>query len=270
VSDAVTGHGTAPVDRGVARRLDLRDALLLALAFSAGLFEAICFLSFGKVFTAFQTGNVVFLGLVGAGTRPPLGPEPVTVVVSLVAFAAGAALAMPVLRAFDGEAEIGDDQVVEVWSRRVSVVLALALAGQVAFLLLWLADRPSAPADASAAVLVALSAAAMGLQMNAVRRLHVPGVSTTAATATYVGLVSGLASRSLQPRAAARLAAVLVCIVVGALVGDLLLDSARAWAPVPAVAATALVVAVAWVSWPGRPPAPPGTRSPATSSGPSQ
>ena len=63
--------------------LELRDWLLVALAFSAGAYEAICFLSFGKVFTGVQTGNLVFLGFIVAGTRPPVGPHPVTVVVSI-------------------------------------------------------------------------------------------------------------------------------------------------------------------------------------------
>jgi uncharacterized membrane protein YoaK (UPF0700 family) len=41
--------------------LAVRDWLLVALSFSSGIYEAIYFLSFGKVFTAFQTGNLVFL-----------------------------------------------------------------------------------------------------------------------------------------------------------------------------------------------------------------
>jgi len=63
------------VDRAAAHArpsaLAVRDSLLVGLAFSAGIYEAICFLSFGKVFTGFQTGNLVFLGLGLAGTRPP-------------------------------------------------------------------------------------------------------------------------------------------------------------------------------------------------------
>ena len=85
--------------------LAIRDWLLVALSFSTGIYEAICFLSFGKVFAAFQTGNIVFLGLGVAGTRPPAGANPVTAVISLAAFAAGAALAMPILKAFDGNQE---------------------------------------------------------------------------------------------------------------------------------------------------------------------
>jgi uncharacterized membrane protein YoaK (UPF0700 family) len=49
--------------------LEVRDWLLVALAFSAGAYEAICFLSFGKVFTGVQTGNLMFLGFILAGTR---------------------------------------------------------------------------------------------------------------------------------------------------------------------------------------------------------
>lgn len=85
----------------------------MALSFSTGAYEAISFLTFGKVFTAFQTGNIMFLGLGVAGTRPPAGPNPVTVVISLAAFAAGAALAMLVLKAFDGDQEIEDNRVVQ-------------------------------------------------------------------------------------------------------------------------------------------------------------
>jgi uncharacterized membrane protein YoaK (UPF0700 family) len=95
----------APADRIVDRAathatpalIAVRDRLLVALAFSSGIYEAICFLSFGKVFSGFQTGNIVFLGLGAAGTRPPFGPDPVRVVTSLVAFAAGAVLAVWIL-----------------------------------------------------------------------------------------------------------------------------------------------------------------------------
>jgi uncharacterized membrane protein YoaK (UPF0700 family) len=59
-------------------------------------------------------------------------------------------------------------------------------------------------------ILVVLAAFAMGLQINAVRFLHVPGVSTTAVTATFIALVSAVATWSLEAHAARRLAGVLV------------------------------------------------------------
>jgi hypothetical protein len=71
------------VDRAAAHatptELAVRDWLLAGLSFSAGMYEAICFLAFGKVFAGFQTGNLVFLGFGVAGTHAPAGPNPVTV-----------------------------------------------------------------------------------------------------------------------------------------------------------------------------------------------
>jgi MFS family permease len=48
-----------------------------------------------KVFTAAMTGNLVLLGIGVASTHRPAGPNAVTVVISLAAFAAGVALAIP-------------------------------------------------------------------------------------------------------------------------------------------------------------------------------
>jgi len=41
----------------------LRDLLLMAVTVLSGAIEAISFLALGKVFTAFTSGNTVFLGL---------------------------------------------------------------------------------------------------------------------------------------------------------------------------------------------------------------
>jgi uncharacterized membrane protein YoaK (UPF0700 family) len=225
--------------------LEVRDWLLVALAFSAGAYEAICFLSFGKVFTSVQTGNLVFLGFIAAGTRPPVGPHPVTVVVSILAFAAGAALAMPILRSFSGDTEIKDSEIIQVWPPRTSFALGVALAVQIGFLAVWMAEVTDPPSADVSDILIGLSAFAMGVQMNAIRMLHVPGVSTTAATATFIGLVSGLVSRSLKAREAVRLAAVLLCMAAGALLGDWMLSHAHSYAPLPSVLVNAIVIVIA-------------------------
>ncbi len=65
-----------------------RDWLLVGLSFATGAYEAIVFLALGRVFTAFQTGNLIFLGM-GVGGIGHLRPEPTTVVTSLLAFVAG-------------------------------------------------------------------------------------------------------------------------------------------------------------------------------------
>jgi uncharacterized membrane protein YoaK (UPF0700 family) len=227
------------------RLIAIRDGLLVALAFSSGIYEAICYLSFGKVFTAFQTGNLVLLGVIADGTRPPAGPDRVSVVVSLVAFAAGAALAVRILKAFDGDEEVDDENVFQAWPRRVSIALGVTLVAQLAFLTVWLA---AAPAEMVSHILLTLGAFGAGVQMNAIRSLHVPGVSTTAATATYISWVSGIATWSHTAPAARRLTGTLVGMVVGAFVGTWLIGHAHAYAPIVPAVVIAVVIAVASVA----------------------
>ncbi len=234
VADRAAPHAT-PAD------LAVRDGLLVALWFATGVYEAICFLTFGKVFTAAQTGNLILLGIGVAGTREPAGPNPVTVLIALAAFAAGAAAAMPILRAFDGDKEIDDTDVFQAWPRRVSVTLAIALVLQIGFLALWV--TAASPA-ALAYPLIALSAVAMGLQMNAIRSLHVPGISATAFTAGYIELASGLTTWSLTAHSARRLTATIASLAAGACLGDWMLSHAHRYAPVLPVIVIAAVTAI--------------------------
>jgi uncharacterized membrane protein YoaK (UPF0700 family) len=226
-------------------QLAVRDWLLVALSFSTGIYEAISFLTFGKIFLGFQTGNIVLLGVGIAGTRPPAGPDAVTAVVSLAAFAVGAVVAIRILPAFDGNDAVPDDAVFQVWERPVSIALGVALVLQVGFLAGWMTT--SSP-PRLAYLLVALGAFAMGLQMNAIRALQVPGVSTTAFTATYIAFASGIATWSLTEHAVRRLGGSIVAIVVGAFLGDWMLSHAHAYAPVVPVIVTAGVIAIASVA----------------------
>jgi uncharacterized membrane protein YoaK (UPF0700 family) len=237
VTDRAAVHATPAL-------LAVRDRLLVALSFSSGIYEAICFLSFGKVFTAFQTGNIVFLGVGLAGTRPPAGPDPVGVVISLLAFALGAVLAVRILKAFNGDEEVEDDDVFHVWPRRVSIALGVTLVVQIGFLAIWMTTAPSTEVTY---IMLGLNAFAMGVQMNAIRSLHVPGISTTAATATFITLATGTATWSHTARAARRLTGVIVSMAVGAFVGDWMLSHAHAYAPLVPVVVIAIVIAIASV-----------------------
>ncbi len=217
----------------------------MGLSLATGMYEAICFLTFGKVFTAAQTGNLVLLGIGVAGTHQPAGPNAVTVVISLAAFAVGAALAMPILKAFNGDQETEDNHVFQAWPRRVSIALAIALVLQAGFVAVWVtAARPASLAY----ILMALSALALGLQANAIRSLHVPSISTTAFTATFIDLASGLVTWSLTAHSARRLAACVVGMAAGAFVSDLMLSHAHRSAPVVPAVVTAVVIAIAWVA----------------------
>jgi uncharacterized membrane protein YoaK (UPF0700 family) len=237
--------------------LAVRDWLLVALSFSTGIYEGICFLTFGKVFSAAQTGNIVLLGI-AARTPEPAGPNAVTVVIALASFFAGAALAMPILKTFEGDLktrEVEDHNVFQVWPRRVSIVLAIALILQAGFLGVW--DAAASPATLAYPLMV-LSASAMGLQMNAIRALHVPGISVTAFTATFADLASGIAKWSLRPPAVRRLLGTPVAIVAGAFVGDLMLGHAHSYAPVVPLIVIAVVISVASVALTERGPGPAG------------
>src|SRR5918998_4441925 len=77
------------------RPLRVRDWLLMALTVSSGAVDAISFLALGNVFTAFMTGNLVFLGLLAAGSGTQ---SLISVVVSITLFAAGGYLATRIIR----------------------------------------------------------------------------------------------------------------------------------------------------------------------------
>src|SRR3954451_593 len=95
-----------------------RDLLLVGLAFSSGAVDAIAFLGLGKVFTAFQTGNLVFLGIDAGGAG---GPDALRVGCSLGAFAAGVFAASLVVERADRPG---------VWPRQVTLALGAAIVAQ--------------------------------------------------------------------------------------------------------------------------------------------
>jgi uncharacterized membrane protein YfcA len=91
-------------------------------------------------------------------------------------------------------------------------------------------------------------AVALILQANAIRDLHVPGISTTAFTASFIDLFSGPATWSLTAHSARRLAATMVSMAAGAFLGDWMLSHAHRYVPVLPAAVTAVVIAIAWVA----------------------
>jgi uncharacterized membrane protein YoaK (UPF0700 family) len=209
----------------------VRDLLLGGLTFASGAVDAIAFLGLGKVFTGFQTGNVVFLGIAAAEAG---GPDLVRVGGSLVAFAAGVVLATRVVQPSKGSS---------MWPRRASVTLGLALILQCVFVAIWVATS-GRPGNGSGHALVAVSALAMGLQSGAVLSLAVTGVFTTAATATMMFLMRDEAERASSPAGErTRFAGVLAALCAGAAAGGLLLVHARTYAPVLPLVATGLVIA---------------------------
>jgi uncharacterized membrane protein YoaK (UPF0700 family) len=90
----------------------------------------------------------------------------------------------------------------------------------------------------------------MGMQSAAVRRLHVEGVFTTAATATIIYLAGDLANWPATVAERRRLTGVLVSLLAGATAGGVLLVHAQIYAPLlPFVLTAAVVATAAIVFW---------------------
>jgi uncharacterized membrane protein YoaK (UPF0700 family) len=215
----------------------VRNWLLDALTVSSGAVDAISFLGLGKVFTAFMTGNVAFLGMGIAGNSMP---RVVSVLASMVAFALGVYLATII----SGEQKSG-----AIWSPRTTFILGLSLLAHLGFVAIWFANsgRPSASLFP---ILLAVWALAMGLQSGAVRKLHVEGIFTTAATGTLMVLAADLVNWRLTRDERRRARGVLISLCIGATAGAYLLFHAPIWAPVlPFVITAGVVVTAMSVRW---------------------
>jgi uncharacterized membrane protein YoaK (UPF0700 family) len=213
-------------------QLRARDLLLSALTVSSGAVDAISFLALGKVFSAFMTGNIVFLGFRVAGAG---GPGAVAVLASISGFAVGVYVSARIVRRSDPS---------EVWPPHVTVALGLSLIAHAAFVVVWFASHGRPSTDVSH-VLLGMWGLAMGMQSSAVRTLHVEGVYTTAATATIIFLVAHLTNWSDTVLERRRLAGVLVSLFVGATGGSLLLVRVHNYAPLLPLVITMVTVATA-------------------------
>ena len=215
-----------------ALKIRIRDILLNTLTVSSGAIDAVSFLDLGKVFSAFMTGNVAFLGLRAAGAP---GPDWTNIMAAVFAFAVGVYFSTRIVR---------PSEAFGIWSQRVTVALCVSLVAHAVFLSVWFASngRPSA---GLVPVLLGSWGFAMGMQSAAVRRLHVDGVFTTAATATVIFLAGDLAYWSATARERRRLAGVLASLFVGATAGGLLSVHAHIYAPVLPFMITVGVVATA-------------------------
>ena len=210
--------------------------MIMALTVSSGAIDAISYFALGKIFTAFVTGNFVFLGLLAAGSGTQ---SLVSVVVSIALFAVGVYLATRI---------IGPSKGSGAWPRRATAALGFTAVAQACFVAVWVVAGGQPLGGGVVAVLIALWALAMGIQTGTVLSLGLPGVFTTAATATLTYLMSDVA----HPRSSAaekwRLAGLLVSLFVGATVGALLLAYAHTYAPAFPLVVTVLVVATAAIA----------------------
>ena len=216
--------------------VSIRDSLVVLLTLSTGAVDAVSFLALGNVFSSVITGNLVLLGLAAGTGRPELA---VHSGVALAGYMAGVAAGAPLAaRRHDAAG---------TWPPSVTVTLAVELVILVAFSVGWeLAGTH--PSSGGQLALLAVLAAAMGLQAAAVRRLG--QMSTTYLTSTLTALVAGLVTGS-KPDGMARSLGVLATLIVGAVAASVLLEEARAWVPLVILVPLGLVIvaSVAGFEW---------------------
>jgi len=198
---------------------------LLVLTFTTGLIDAVSYLGLGHVFAANMTGNVVLLGfgIAGAGGLPVVAP-----IVSLVAFLIGAAIGgrLAGRLAAHHARHVAFTLAIEMSALAVAAIVALTIDVE--------------PGKASADILIALMAMAMGVRNATVRRIAVPDLTTTVLTMTLTGLAADSPLGGGSGRGSVRRTAAVVAMLGGAVAGALLLRTSLA---LPLLAATGLALA---------------------------
>jgi uncharacterized membrane protein YoaK (UPF0700 family) len=238
----MTTHSSATIDQVHSDR-NVRDLLLFTLTVSSGAVDAISFLALGKVFTAFMTGNLAFLGMGIAGSAG--APGRLATLASMAGFAGGIYVGTIIVTPpRQPTTQQGDPVTRVVWPQRITYALAISLLPHLAFVAIWLAAAGRPGFDATLALL-AVWALAMGMQSAAVRWLDVGGVFTTAATATFIFLAGSFARRPLSGEERLRLSGVLASLIIGGTAGAYLLIHAPAYAPLLPLVITLGVVAMA-------------------------
>jgi uncharacterized membrane protein YoaK (UPF0700 family) len=212
-------------------RRDDKDGLLpplfLALTFVTGVVDAASYLRLGRVFVANMTGNVVFLGFGIAGATG------ISVWASLAAlgsfFAGGVAGGRIAISS-------GDD-------RRSHLCRALAVQTVLAASAAGVAARAGQHLGAGDRyTLIALLAAALGIQNATARRLAVTDLTTTVLTLTLTGLAADSALAGGSGAKLGRRGLALATMLLGALAGGLL--ALRVDTVAPLLLTTVILVAV--------------------------
>jgi uncharacterized membrane protein YoaK (UPF0700 family) len=221
--------------------VNVRNMLLVVLAFTSGFIDAISFLGLA-VFASVMTGNTVLLGLALGTGNVPLG---LGALLALVGYIGGVALGARIVDPSTIPQKIWPNAVTKAFVIEVLVLSMLAIGGFFA------GSKPNALVLYT---LVAFASTAMGVQSAAVNALGVSGISTTYITGTWTSLVGSLARRRRPTTSRSKSkeilktrlqAAVVVVYVLAAIVGGVIEINWSLKAAIIPVIAVGLVIAVA-------------------------
>jgi uncharacterized membrane protein YoaK (UPF0700 family) len=217
-----------------------RDAFVITLTLVTGSVDAIGLLRLGGVFTSVMTGNMVFLGI-AASERS-----------GSIALHTGVAFFAYVIGSFVGARVAGHapDDESHLWPRTIVNALLIELVFLAVFAVWWefVGGAPSPDVSYS---LLALNAAALGIQSAAVLRFGVSGLSTTYLTGTLTQFVAGFTKKDAPVQARSGL--ILLALIAGAALGALFALHAPRFAPIVPLGALVIVVLGAWGSFHRRP-----------------
>ncbi|MFF4252246.1 YoaK family protein [Streptomyces sp. NPDC001663] len=178
--------------------------VLLGLTVVSGLIDAVSYLGLGHVFTANMTGNVVVLGFAAAGAP---GFSVRHTATSLGCFLLGAVAGGRVSR------RLGEGS--RRTFARLTLAVEAALVGASA-----VAAFAAPHATATRYTVIALTAVAMGLRNATVRKLEVPGLTTTTVlTMTLTGLAADSRAGGGSGGHSPRRSAAVVAMAAGACLG---------------------------------------------------
>lgn len=203
--------------------------VLLALTFVTGIVDAVSFLALGQVFSAMQTGNVIFLGFGLAGTADAPTAAPL---VGLGAFLLGGGVAGLLARK---EARLEGSGLVPALAGEVALLAAAAVVAVVVDV-----DR----GHFSAYLLIAMLSLAMGLRNTVVRGFGGPNLATTVLNLSLSAMTTHAPLSLASGEDLGERAGGFVAILVGAAAGALLLRVTPAL-PLATAAAITLVAALA-------------------------
>lgn len=205
------------------------------LAVTSGATDAIGFLALGSAFTSVMTGNMVLFGIAAAqGDLTAVG----LTATAIASFVSGAAIGARVA----GTPQAGDS----FWPGAVSRAIVVELVLFTVFAGVWWA-LGSDPGASALLPLLALNAAALGLQSSAIQRFGVSGLSTTYMTGTLTSVVIRLTTGKKLADVRHSLW-ILLGLILGAVLGALLLAHQPVAAPLAQIVPALAVLTVAWSS----------------------
>ena len=220
--------------------------IAVALTFGSGANDVASFTRLGGVFTSVMTGNIVLWGLATAKQSVELASH---TAVSIAGYIAGVAIGTWVAHGFKAASHgkpADDEGRASVLPGHVNWTLSGELILLAGFTAGWEITGGS-PAGWVQFCLLAVLAAAMGMQSSSVNEMGLASVSTTFLTGTLTGLVSSLVSPGKHTPQGLRRSGVLVGLAAGALLCGLLVATAVDLVPVLPLASliTTLVLAFA-------------------------